>query len=88
MRVRGSGQTEAVDQPELSGRRRQQVVAADNLGDSLRVVVDDGRELVAVRAVVPPDDDVIGDLLLRSVVAVGEAELRGPGVDSQRRRAP
>ena len=61
MGVRGLRQAEHAAQMDLSGRRQQQVVASDDLFDTLVRVVDDHCEVVGRNAVVATEDDIVDD---------------------------
>ena len=51
-------QSEQLLQRDLPGRRREQVIAAHDVADAIRRVVDDHRQLVGVQAVGAAHDDV------------------------------
>ncbi len=86
MRVGRLRQAEQPSDDDLPRRRVQQVVAADDLADALRRVVDDDGEVVGGRPVPPPEHEVVDDARDGPVEAVLEADAGAASVEAQRRR--
>src|SRR5439155_6275127 len=74
MQIRWRWQPELALQPNLAGRRREQISAAHDMRDRLRGVVDDDRELIGKDSVGALDDEItdvaVQALLLPTLQAV------------------
>jgi RNA polymerase sigma-70 factor (ECF subfamily) len=82
---------EQLGKQHLSGRRFEEVIAADDLADAPIGIIDDDREVVCRNVVAAPEDEVVDRPGLRAVQTVREGHRRRARVKApraRRRRTP